>query len=66
MASVLILALLHQRHVYLVSLIFQSLGFSFVKSYSLANTSVSFICFALFRFVFPAYAMLMYTYLAKQ
>lgn len=52
MASVLILALLHQRHVYLVSLIFQSLGFSFVKSYPLANTSVSLsfvlLCFVLF------------------
>lgn len=61
MASVFILALLHQKHAYLISLSIQSLGFNFVKSYSLVNGSVPLsFCFALFHFVFPAYTMLMY------
>ena len=50
--SVLILALLHQRHVYLISLSIQFLGFGFVKRVFSGNTAVSLslilLCFILF------------------
>ena len=61
--SVLIFTLLYQRHVHLISFVIQFLGFGFITLlFSGQHFSLLFTYFALFHFIFPAYAMLMYMY----